>query len=60
MVRQTLHLFCHAVPGKRLQGLDNAGMQHPPALRQETAVGHLAGQDMLEGVRRLRRKARLV
>jgi len=32
MVGQALDLLDHPVPSERLQGLDNAGMQHPPPL----------------------------
>ena len=35
-------------------------MQHPPPLLQETAVGHLVRQGVLEGVLALGEEARLV
>ena len=40
----------HPLPGERLQGRDNAGVQHPPPLQQETAVGDLMGEGVLERV----------
>ena len=60
MVRQAFDLLGHPVPGERLQGLDDAGMQHPPPLLQEAAVGHLVRQGVLEGVFVLGEQARLV
>ena len=54
MVRQAFDLLGHPVPGERLQGLDNAGMQRPPPLLQQLSVGHLVGQGVLEGVLRAR------
>ena len=35
-------------------------MQHPPPLVQETSVGHLVGEGMLEGILPLGEQARLV
>ena len=60
MVRQAFDLLGHPVPGERLQGLDNAGVQHPPPLLQQAAVGHLVGEGVLEGVLALGEEARLV
>jgi hypothetical protein len=60
MVGQTFDLLGPLVPSERLQGLDKAGMEHPPPLMEEAAVGHLLGEGMLEGVDRLRKQARLV
>ncbi len=60
MVRQAFDLLGHPVRGERLQGLDNAGVQHPPPLLQQTAVGHLVRQGVLEGVFVLGEQARLV
>src|SRR5262245_49700054 len=60
MIRQALDLFCQSVPSERLRRLDDAGMQHPPPLLEQTAVGHLVRQGMLEGVLALRKEARLV
>jgi hypothetical protein len=60
MVRQAFDLLDHPVRRQRLQGLDNTGMQHPPPLLEQAAVGHLMRQGMLERVRALREEARLV
>ena len=60
MVRQAVHLFGQAVRGELLEGLDNAGMQHPPSLLEQTAVGHLVGQGVLEGEFALGEQPRLV
>ena len=46
--------------GERLEGLDDAGMQRPPPLQEETAIGHLVGEGMLEGVGRLGEQTCLV
>ena len=35
MVGQPFHLLGHPVPGERLQGLDDAGMQRPPPLLEQ-------------------------
>ena len=59
-MRQAFDLLGHPVRGERLEGLDDAGVQRPPPLLQETAVGHLVGQGMLEGVLALGEQARLV
>ena len=60
MVGQAFDLLGHPVPGERLQGLDDAGMQRPPPLLQEAAVGHLVGEGVLEGVLVLGKEPRLV
>jgi hypothetical protein len=60
MVRQALELFGHPVPGERLKGLDDTGMQHPPPLPQETAIGALVREGVLEGVLALWEEARFV
>ena len=60
MVRQPFDLLGHPVPGERLQGLDDAGMEHPPPLLQQAAVGHLVGQGVLEGVFALGKEPGLV
>ena len=41
MMGQAFHLLGHPVPGKRLQGRDDAGMQRSPPLLEQPAVGHL-------------------
>jgi len=50
MVGQALDLLGHPISSERLEGLDDAGMQRPPPLQQEAAVGHLVGESVLEGV----------
>ena len=60
MVGQPLDLLGQAVPGERLDGLDDAGVQHAPPLLEQAAVGHLVGQGVLEGVLQLGEEARLV
>jgi hypothetical protein len=60
MVRQTFDLLGQPVPGERLQGCDDAGMQRPPPLLEKAAVGDLVGEGVLEGVLVLREEARLV
>ena len=51
MVGQALDLLRDPVPGERLQGRDDAGMQDPPPFLEEATVRHLVGQGVLEGVR---------
>ena len=60
MVRQPFDLLGYPLPGERLQGLDDAGMQHPPPLVEQAAIGHLVGEGVLEGVDVLGKEARLV
>ena len=48
------------VPSERFKGCDNVGMQYPPPLLEEAAVGHLLGEGVLEGVDQLGEQARLV
>ena len=50
MLGQPFDVFGQAVRSESLAGLDNAGMEHPPPLLQEAAVGHLVRQGVLEGV----------
>ena len=52
MVGQAFDLLGQPVSGERLEGLDDARMERPPALLQETAVRHLVGEGMLEGILR--------
>jgi hypothetical protein len=59
MMRQTFDLLGHPVPGECLEAFDNAGMQRPPPLLEQTPIGHLVRQGMLEGVFRLRKEARV-
>jgi hypothetical protein len=60
VVGQAFGLFGQALGREGLQGLDDTGVQHPPPLVQQAAVGHLMGQRMLEGVFQLREEPRLV
>ena len=60
MVRQAFDLLGHPLGRERLEGLDNARVQHPPPLQQQAAVGHLVRQGVLEGVFRLGEQAGLV
>ena len=50
MMGQAFDLLGHPVPGERLQGLDDAGMQRAPPLLEQRLVGHLLGEGVLEGV----------
>src|SRR5919197_6001751 len=50
VVREPFALVCHLLPSKDLQGLDDTGMEHPPPLLQETAIGHFVSQGVLERV----------
>ena len=59
-MRQAFHLLGQPLRGERLQGLDNTGVQHPPPLLEETAIGHLVRQGVLEGVLALGEEPRLV
>ena len=60
MMRQAFDLLSHPVSGERLQGFDDTGMQRPPPLLQQTPVGHLVRQGVLEGVLAFREKPCLV
>jgi hypothetical protein len=60
MVGQAFDLLGHAIPGKRLEGLDDAGMEHPPSLLHKAAVGYLVGEGVREGVFEVREQACLV
>jgi len=48
MVRQAFDLFSPLAPGKRFEHCDDAGMERPPPLKQETAVSHLVRQGCLK------------
>ena len=60
MVGQAFDLLGQPVAGERLEGLDDAGVQRPPPLLEQAAVGHLVGEGVLEGVLALGKEARLV
>ena len=57
---QPFDLRGHPVSGESLEGLDDVGMELPPPLQQEAAVGHLLGEGVLEGVGVLGKEPRLV
>ena len=48
MVRQPFDLLGHPLPSERLKSLDNTRVQYPPPLLEQTTVGHLVGQGVLE------------
>ena len=50
MVGQPFHLLGQPVPGERLQGRDDAGVQRAPPLLEQHLVGHLLGEGVREGV----------
>src|SRR5262249_10749115 len=49
-MRQAFDLLSHAVPSERFESLDDLGMEHPPSLLEQTAVGDLVGEGVLKGV----------
>ena len=63
MVGQPFHLSLRQPPrspAKRLQGLDDPGMERAPPLLEQRLIGHLLGQGVLEGVLDVGEEARLV
>ena len=60
MVGQAFDLLGHSVPGERLEGLDDAGMERPPSFLEQTAVGDFVGEGVLEGVFVVGKEPRLV
>jgi len=60
MVGQTFDLFGNASGIQGLEHLHNPSMKRPTPLLQKTAVGHLVGEGVLEGVDKLRKEACLV
>ena len=60
MVRQAFDLLDHPLGRERFEGLNNARVQHPPLLQQETTVGYLVRQGVLEGVFLLGEQAGLI
>ena len=50
MVGQAVDLLVLPVAGQRFERLHNLGMQGSAPPREQTAVGHLVGEGMLEGV----------
>src|SRR5262245_65513521 len=59
MVCQLFYVLGQPVSIEPFDGLDNARMQDSPPLLQETSVGHLVRQGVLEGVCQLGEEARL-
>src|SRR6266540_4409859 len=57
---QAFDLLGHLVPRKRLEGNDDASMEHPPTLLEETAIGHLVGEGVLESIDTFWEEVRLV
>src|SRR5262245_65204560 len=60
MVCQVLDLLGQAVGTEMFESLHNAGMQRPPALVENAAVGHLVGEGVLEGIFSLGKELRLI
>jgi hypothetical protein len=50
MVCQAFDLLRDLLPDERFEGLDDAGVDHPPPLLEQTAVGHLVREGVFEGV----------
>src|SRR5262245_54298279 len=60
MLGQPFRLLSETIGIKPFAGLDDTGVQGPPPLLQETAVGHLVGEGVLEGVFQLGEEASFV
>jgi hypothetical protein len=60
VVRELFDLGGKTISPEALDGLKDAGMQHASLPLQETAIGHIMGERMLEGIGRLGIQARLV
>ena len=60
MVGQAFDLLGQAVGSEAFEGLDDAGVEHATALLQQTPIGHLVRQGVLEGVDLLGEEPRLV
>ena len=60
VVRQPLHVLDEAIGVQALDGGRHRGVKIAPALPQETGVGHVVGQRVLEGVLQIREELRLV
>src|SRR5712691_2471055 len=58
--RQAFDLRGHLIPGERFEGRDDPGMERSPPLLEQTPVGHLMGEGVLEGVLALRKEPRLI
>ena len=53
MIRQAFDLLDQAIGVQRLDGLDNPRVQRASLSMEETPVGHLLGEGVLEGVDQL-------
>src|SRR5262245_21226851 len=60
VVREPFGLLYHLVPGERLQGLHNTGMEHAPPLLQETAIGYFVSERVLKCIFALGEQAGLI
>jgi hypothetical protein len=60
MVGKTFDLLGRSVSGERLEGFDDAGMEHPPSFLEQTAIGDFVGEGMLEGLFVVRKEPRFV
>jgi hypothetical protein len=60
VVGQAIHLLGQALDREGLQHLDNPAVEAAPPLLEQTAVGDLVGQGVLEGVLVLGKEARLI
>src|SRR5215471_20926424 len=59
-MRELFDLGGETISPEALDGFNDAGMQHASLPLQETAIGHVMGERMLEGIGRLGVQARLV
>ena len=60
MVGEPFDLLGQPVGIERLEGLDDTGMQGPPPVLEQAAIGHLLRQRVLEGVCEFGEQARLI
>src|SRR5262252_446443 len=60
MMRQAFDLLGQSVGVERFHGVHDAGMQYPAPLLEQTAVGDLMREGVLEGVLALGKEPRLV
>jgi hypothetical protein len=60
VVGQPLDLFGWALGVKRLDGVDDPGVERAPAVLEHASVGDLGGEHVLEGVLEIREEPRLV
>jgi hypothetical protein len=60
MMREAFHLFGEAVRVERFDSLYEAGMESPPSLVKEAAIGHLVAERVLEHVNELGEEVGLI